>query len=81
MINYLFQVIGLCMRDTTQVKIHSDVDFLLEENDWNDFGYVTSYYVHATPKISKQKESYCLGGIRIMKLGQKEHEVNLLRND
>ena len=69
------------MRDTTQVKIHSDVDFLLEENDWNDFGYVTSYYVHATPKISKQKESYCLGGIRIMKLGQKEHEVNLLRND
>lgn len=69
------------MQDARSVKPNDDVDFLLEENDWNDYGYVTMYYVHATPHISKKKENYCLGSIRIMKVNQIKGESNLLRKD
>lgn len=76
---YLFQIIDKCMQDARQIKPLADVDFLLEENDWDDYGFVTTYFVHATPHVSKKKEIYCLGSIRIMKLHQKVDEKYLLR--
>ena len=66
MLHYLFQIIGKCMQDARSVKPNDDVDFLLEENDWNDYGYVTMYYVHATPHISKKKENYSLVSLKII---------------
>lgn len=79
MSSYLFQIIEKCFQDARDVAICKDVDFLVEENDWNDYGYITYYSIHATPKISKRDKSYYLGDIKIMKIGQKKHEQNLLR--
>lgn len=81
MIHYLFQIIGKCMQDAKDIKPKDGVDFLLEESDWDDYGYITMYFVHATPHITKRKENYCLGNLRIMKLNQKKGESNLLRKD
>lgn len=79
MLCYLFQIIKNCFQDARDVKISKDVDFLVEENDWNDYGYNTYYSIHATPKISNRDKPVYLGDIRIMKVGQKEHEQYLLR--
>lgn len=78
---YLFQVIGNCFQDASEVKINKDVDFLVEENEWNDYGYITYYTIHSTPKISKRDRPVYLGAIRIMKVGQKVHEKYLLREE
>lgn len=75
----LFQIIKNCFQNASSVEIHEDVDFLIEENDWDDFGYITLYSIHATPKISKRNKPYCLGNIRIMKIGQTKQEMYLLR--
>ena len=79
MLRYLFQIIKNCFQDARDVKISKDVDFLVEENDWNDYGYNTYYSIHAPPKISNRDKPVYLGDIRIMKVGQKEHEQYLLR--
>lgn len=79
MINFCFQIIEKCFQDATHLKIKNDVDFLVEESDWNDYGYYTSYCIHATPKISKKKEIFYLGSIKIMRVGQNKNESNLLR--
>lgn len=78
---YLFQVIRNCFQDASEVKINKDVDFLVEENDWNDYGYITYYSIHSTPKISKRDKPVYLGAIRIMKVGQKVREQYLLREE
>lgn len=79
MLRYLFQIIKNCFQDARNVKISKGVDFLVEENDWNDNGYNTYYSIHATPKISNRDKPVYLGDTRIMKVGQKEHEQYLLR--
>lgn len=80
MLRYLFQIIKNCFQDARDVKISKDVDFLVEENDWNDYWWYNTYYsIHATPKISNRDKPVYLGDIRIMKVGQKEHEQYLLR--
>lgn len=72
-----FRIIDKCFQDATSYT-QTDVDFLLEEDDWNDFNYRTLYHIHATPKRTKGKTEY-LGIIRIMQYGQTQKESKLLR--
>lgn len=56
-----------------------DVDFLLEENDWNDFSYYTTYHLHITRKRATQEQgAIYLGSIHIMRHEQQEREDSLL---
>lgn len=48
MIDYCFQIIENCFQDARDVAIRKDVDFLVEENDWNDYGYITYYSIQVS---------------------------------
>lgn len=74
-----FRLIEKCRQDAYYYK-ETDVDFLLEENDWNDFSYLTTYHLHVTQKRTIDSNgAVCLGAISIMKTGQKKLEKYLLR--
>lgn len=47
-----FRLIHGCYQDASS-RNDSDVDFLLEENSsWDDFGFHTSFFLHATTKLT-----------------------------
>lgn len=52
----------------------SDVDFILERNSWNDYGYYTSYSLHA----KSNGNLILIGGMRLLKKGQNSNEIYLL---
>ena len=54
---YVFQIIEKCFQDASHIDVDSDVDFLLEESDWNDYGFMTLYGVHATAKRSRNEKT------------------------
>ncbi|QOG03483.1 AAA family ATPase [Flavobacterium sp. MDT1-60] len=61
-------------------KIQERVDkpeFVLERDSWNDFNYHTYYYLH-TRLIDKNDNYTLIGGVRILKKGQKPHESYLI---
>ena len=72
----LFKRIDKCWQNAEGHR-ETDVDFLLEENDWDDFGYATTYHLHASRKLTGNSPEY-LGSLRIMRLGQTTNEVYLL---
>ena len=78
---YQFQVIKKCFQDATAIEAAKGVDFLVEENDWNDYGYKTLYYIHATPKLTGANTNRYLGSIRIMKFDQSTDDIYLLRKE
>lgn len=60
-----FRLIHNCRQDASS-RDDSDVDFLLEENSsWDDYGYHTTFFLHATKKITNEK-TRALGYISIM---------------
>ena len=74
-----FRLIPNCRQNASSWS-DSDVDFLLEENSsWDDFGYHTSFFLHATKKITKDNIK-ALGWISIMCVDRnhKEKDVTLL---
>lgn len=74
-----FRLIKKCWQDASYYK-QQDMDFLLEENDWNDYHYYTTYHLHVTCKrATRSKGAIYLGPIQIMKLGQEKEESELLR--
>lgn len=74
-----FRLIEKCYQDASFYK-DKDVDFLLEENDWNDYQYYTTYHLHiTTKKVPSDNGATYLGVIHIMRMGQKEDECNVLR--
>lgn len=66
-----FKLIGVSYQNAT-VHQNEDVDFLLEEDRWNDFGYCTTYHLHAGKRLTQGGTSY-LGSISIMHHGQKDN--------
>lgn len=52
----------------------SDIDFILERNSWNDYGYNTSYSLHAKSNGSL----ILIGAMRILKKGQNIDDIYLL---
>lgn len=74
-----FKLITKCFQDSSSYK-DDDVDFLLEEDNWNDFGYQTLYHLHFTKKIvPESKGAFYVGPINIMQLGQKVGDDHVLR--
>lgn len=71
-----FRLIDKCWQNAERYD-DTDVAFLLEENDWDDYGYQTTYHLHASKLLTKGKPEY-LGGLRIMKKGQNTTDVYLL---
>ncbi len=75
---FKFKIIGRCFNDASYQVADPDIDFFLEEDGWNDYWYYTMYHLHSTGRLGGEVEY--LGPIRIMRIGQKEYESNLLRN-
>lgn len=71
-----FRIIGKCFQDARNVSC-GDADFLLEEDNWDDFHYKVMYHLHITKNRTHTHNDY-IGSIRIMKLGQQEGECYLL---
>lgn len=71
-----FRRIDKCWQNA-ESHTDDDVTFFLEENDWDDYGYKTSYHLHATKQLTGGKPEY-LGALRIMRKGQGTQEVYLL---
>lgn len=73
-----FKCIKNCYQDASK-HTEKDVDFFIEENNWDDFGYKTMYHLHATAKTTGSTPDY-LGTLRIMRKGQQTDQLYLLRN-
>lgn len=73
----LFKLIDIHYQDARNVNPEG-ADFLLEEDNWNDFGYRTLYHIHATSNLTQKGNEY-MGSIQIMKIGQTDNDYNLLR--
>src|SRR5690606_30680032 len=46
--------------------------------NWNDYSFYTSYYLHLSPKHTKDGEPSMIGGVKILKKGQKELEGDFI---
>ncbi|WP_452221433.1 AAA family ATPase [Lacinutrix salivirga] len=58
-----------------KVNTNNEVDFIIEQDNWNDYSYYTHYYLHQKNK----KGSWSLiGGLKIIKKGQQKLEMYLL---
>ena len=73
-----FKLIGKCYQDATNIDA-DDADFLIEEDEWNDYSFHVLYHLHATDRLTNNGNVH-LGYIKIMKVGQNMHEIFLLRN-
>lgn len=71
-----FRVIPVCYQDATHYD-RGDVDFYVETDYWNDYGFCTTYHLHASKRLTRDKTSY-LGSMSIMKVGQTTYDANLL---
>jgi ABC-type cobalamin/Fe3+-siderophores transport system ATPase subunit len=62
-------------------KIYSDdssIDFYLEQDSWNDYGFFTLYHFHIGGKYTSNNSPLYIGDIRIQKKGQQVGEKFLL---
>ena len=72
-----FRRIEKCWQNADRYN-DTDVTFLLEENDWDDYGYQTTYNLHASKQLTKGSPEY-LGTLRIMQKGQSTDDSYLLK--
>ncbi len=74
-----FKLIRQCFQKMASYHDAGDVDFYLEEDKWDDFGFSTLYHLHASKRLTGSKPEY-LGPINIMKKGQTKEDIYLIRN-
>lgn len=74
--SFTFKCIHKCWQNAKNYR-DQNVDFYLEESDWDDYNYRTYYHLHAGYGLTGGESVY-LGGIRIMSLFQEEREMHLL---
>lgn len=72
-----FKVIKKCYQDASKEGRFKYPIFLLEEDNWNDYGYITLYHLHYAGPKTNGTPVY-LGAIRIMQIGQREYQSGLL---
>lgn len=72
-----FKVIKKCWQDAKDYE-GAECDFYLEESNWDDYGYKTTYCLHATKKLTGLKDNIYLGIVKIMRKGQTTDEAYLL---
>lgn len=75
----VFKVINICYQDATNMQ-PGDAHFFMEEDNWNDFGYRTTYHLHATSNITGVKNRH-LGTINVMKKGQTTSDAHILTQE
>lgn len=73
---FKFKIIQKCFQDASNLD-GNDADFYLEQNDWNDKDYYVLYHLHATKRLTKDKNIH-LGSFRIMRKGQEKQQKYLL---
>lgn len=71
-----FKIIDNCFQDASRYD-NENVDFLLESDNWNDYGYKTTYHLHSTKITNPEHGNVLLGTVNIMHIGQTEHEYAL----
>ena len=73
-----FKIIAKCFQDASEHK-DPNIDFYLEESDWDNYGYMTTYGLHISKEITKKDKTEYLGSINIMQKGQPLNKLYLLR--
>lgn len=73
----VFKIIPKCFQDASRYN-DKDIDFYIEENDWNDYGYYTTYFLHASKNLTSENNEL-LGQVNIMQKGQTEYDLYLLK--
>lgn len=73
-----FKIIEKCWQNASN-HLETDVDFLLEESDWNDYGYYTMHFLHASAKLTGGNP-VCLGAMRIMRKNQSANVMYILKD-
>jgi ABC-type lipoprotein export system ATPase subunit len=71
-----FKVIDKCFQKASRYS-DADFDFYLEKDDWNDYGFCTTYHLHTAKGLTPKGNQY-IGPISIMKKGQKKGEKYVL---
>lgn len=75
-----FKVIPNCFHDASHLRNRIGKEFpifLLEEDNWNDYGFFTLYHLHYAGPETDNIPVY-IGSIRIMQIGQQEYQTNLI---
>ncbi len=73
-----FKVIKNCRGNINENNLKRvETDFCLEENGWNDYDYYCSFLIHATKRITGDKNEY-IGSVRIMQKGQQKKLQHVL---
>ena len=71
-----FKIVDWCNNDCSSVK--TDADVILEKDNWNDYNYFTYYNLHLTGNITISKKTEFIGGIKILKKGQRPRDIYLV---
>lgn len=74
-----FKIINVCFQNASSFQ-PDDADFFLEKDNWNDYLFYTTYHLHATSNLTREKSQY-LGVIKILKLGQEENQIDVLTEE
>ncbi len=78
---FRIKVVEPCWRLESRYK-DEDIDFLLEEDKWNDHNFFTTYQLFAGKRrVHEGEEMLYLGTIKIMKSGQQRYDAYLLRQE
>ena len=75
-----FKIIAQCFQQMAPNKDNGKYDFYLEQDKWDDFGYHTSYHIHAGKKLTEKNPEY-LGLLNIMRSGQKVNDYYLISKE
>lgn len=73
---YLFKVISWCNNELSYYDKMND--FVLENDNWNDYGFRTTYHLHIGSNILGSNKTEYLGYVKILKKGQTDIESNLV---
>lgn len=71
-----FKIIEKCFQDSSRYT-DKNIDFYLEKDDWNDYGYCTTYHLHSAKGLTPHENRY-IGPISIMMKGQEKYAQNVL---
>jgi len=62
----------------TILDFEDGIDFYLERDNWNDFGFYTYYHLHLSATHTSDKQPALIGGVKILKKEQTEGQIYLI---
>ncbi|MEX2952159.1 hypothetical protein AB4K01_13280 [Serratia fonticola] len=57
---------------------NNDYEMILQQDDWNDFSFITKYHLYLTTKITRAEKIEYAGTVKIIKKGQSESDWHLV---